>query len=337
MKAKILLVIILSFFSNILFSQKTILLYTNFPSSIKIIENDKLVNKTPIWTKNEGGYIIDINNDVKTLIFAKENINFKLSNDNSITKEINLGSGENLSIYKCLNSEEYCCERLTTKQQSATKKIYAVSLMKKNANSNKTVVFNELNHEFITQENVIIEWETDSVIKSISLYDVNSMEIVFEKELKENIYSINYNDIKIESKKELKSNNKYVLKITTRDLQELSTETKESSFEFKISILAFENRQYYYNTFESVKVNWKTKLDINSISIIEKKSGKVLSKVLNINTNELILSKVIEKARIISGIEYILNFETNNGVIIYYPFIILLDQDENEDLKMLLN
>lgn len=337
MKAKILLVIILSFFSNILFSQKTILLYTNFPSSIKIIENDKLVNKTPIWTKNEGGYIIDINNDVKTLIFAKENINFKLSNDNSITKEINLGSGENLSIYKCLNSEEYCCERLTTKQQSATKKIYAVSLMKKNANSNKTVVFNELNNEFITQENVIIEWKTDSVIKSISLYDVNSMEIVFEKELKENIYSINYNDIKIESKKELKSNNKYVLKITTRDLQELSTETKESSFEFKISILAFENRQYYYNTFESVKVNWKTKLDINSISIIEKKSGKVLSKVLNINTNELILSKVIEKARIISGIEYILNFETNNGVIIYYPFIILLDQDENEDLKMLLN
>ena len=166
MKPKKILSILLTLLAFNSFSQQSILLYTNYPSSIKIIENDKLIKTTPIWEKNAGGYIIDINNEAKTLVTADNDIFFKLSNNNKTTKKIRLPKGNKLSIYQCLNSEEYCCERLTTKQQSATKKIYAVALMKKSATKNKTVIFNNLTNEFINKNDINFCWETDSILKT---------------------------------------------------------------------------------------------------------------------------------------------------------------------------
>jgi len=336
MKPKKILSIILIFLFVNTFSQQSILLYTNFPSNIKVFENNKAIKRTPIWEENAGGYIIDINNEAKTLISAEGNINFKLSNDNKTTKKITLSDGESLSIYKCLNNEKYCCERLTTKQQSATKKIYAVSLMKKSAMKNKTVIFNDITNEFTSKNDIKLSWKTDSIIKFISIYDVNTMDIIYEKDIKNNIDSIDYYFIKNDLKQDLKDNNKYILKIITRNLQDPINEIKESSYEFSIKSLAFYKKQYYFSTFEAVDIKWKSTIDIKTISLIEKASNTELKKIENSNTNEFVLSDNIEKTKITSGKDYLLKIELSNGIIETYPFIILLDQEENDGLKFLI-
>ena len=336
MKTRKTLSIILTLLVFNSFSQQSILLYTNFPSSIKIMENNKLLKTTPIWERNAGGYIIDVNNEAKTLVAADGDIFFKLSNDNKTTKKIRLPKGGKLSIYKCLNSEEYCCERLTTKQQSATKKIYAVALMKKSAMRNKTVSFNNLTNEFINKDDVRFSWKTDSILKSISIYDVVSMDVIYEKEFNDNIYSIDYNTIKKDLKQDLKQNNKYVLKVITRNLADPITELKESSYGFNLKSIAFENKQYYFSTFEAVDIKWNTKQKVKSLLLIEKKSSNTLKKIENFTKNEFILSDIIDKKQIKSGLDYILKIELTDGSNEKYPFVILLNEDENNDLRFLL-
>ena len=201
---------------------------------------------------------------------------------------------------------------------------------------NKTVIFNNLTDEFIDKDDISFSWKTDSIIKSISIYDVVSMGVIYEKEFEDNIYSINYNTIKEDLKQDLKQNNKYVLKVVTRNLADPITETKESSYGFSLKSIAFENKQYYFSTFEAVNIKWSTKQKIKSISLTEKKSSNILKKVENLTKNEFVLSENIEKNQIKSGLDYILKIELTDGTIEKYPFVILLNDDENNDLRFLL-
>jgi len=319
------------------FAQQSILLFTNFPSSIKIMENNKLISTSPIWEKNAGGYIIDVNNEAKTLVAADGDIYFKLSNDNKTTKKIRLQKGGKLSIYKCLNSEEYCCERLTTKQQSATKKIYAVALMKKSAMRNKTVIFNNLTDEFINKDDIKFSWKTDSILKSISIYDVSSMDVIYEKEFDNDIFSIDYNFIKDDLKHDLLFNNKYVLKIITRNLANPITKMKESSYGFSLKPIAFNNKQYYFSTFEAVNIEWATNDSIRNMILVSKVKADTLLNLKSYNKKYFSLEKEIDINKISSGKDYLLIFNLNNGLSVKYPFIILLNNEENEELKILKN
>lgn len=313
-------------------AQQSVLLFTNFPSDLMISEEKTSVEKTPIWIKDKGGYLIDIKSDVKTIITSSSNITFKLSNENKTTKNIQISKGDKISVFNCLNSDEYCCQKLSDKQQSATKKIYAVSLMKKSANINKTVQFNNLTNSFINKTEFNVKWSTDSLIQSISIFDVNSMEEIFNKKISNQINSITYSDIKNNLLSDLSDGGKYVLKIHTRNLQNPIIEIEESSYGFEINTLAFVNKTYYFLTKESVNIEWDTKKTIKEISFYSKPDNIKLWSSVDFTKNNFSINTDIANTKIITGTEYVLKLVLENDNVFSYSFVVLLSEEESEEL-----
>lgn len=334
-KIQILIIVLASFISNIIYCQNTILLFSNYPSNISIVEKNHKVVKNPIWENNSGGYILDIKNSEETKISASKNLSFKLSTNNVTTKNIVINKGEELNLHRCLNSQEYCCENLSSKQQSATKKIYSVSLMKKSANKNKVLIFKNPSNEFFQIEDLFFTWETDSIVSKLSIIEIESLETIFEKEINDTLSSISFSTIKDDLKNKLKLDANYMLKVFTRNLDDNKLGLSENAFPFELKSMAFTNKEYYFPSFESVCINWKSNFKTDSI-VISNKKGDVIFVSNDIEENNFCLSNVIEKDKIEPAVDYIVSIWLENNTVERYPFVILLDKEETDALKELL-
>ena len=318
-------------------AQQSILLFTRFPANISVHENSVPVEKEAIWKQNMGGYLLNINNDSKTIIESSKDLTFKLSNENQTTKDIELEKGSSISVYKCMNNDKYCCEKLSDRQQSATKKIYAVAIMKKSALQNKTVVFESSQNSFIQKDDINIQWHTDSIVQKLVLYDVNEMEEILDIAVDDDLKEFSYERFKEDMTGEIKQNHKYVLKVITKNDEDIITGNKESSFPFELNEISFLGTDYYFPTLESVNIAWNTFSKITKLEIRNKSSKEIIYQQNDIEVNSIKLSEINTGKPIKSEEDYELILTLENTNIYTYPFVVLLTKEESNALLQVLD
>lgn len=338
---KIFSILLLFFSINIIgvcFGQRTLLLFTKTPDLMKIFDNKSELSKTPIWNKEKGGYLFELVNDETTLIEAKDNVTFKLSSQKTITKNIDLNKGSNISIYKCLNNERYCCESLNEKQEYATKKIYSMAVMKRSALQKKMLYFNNLNNSFLVNDNAEISWTTDSLITNASITDVNTMNIIWEVKKWEN-KSINLAEINKE--KGLLPQHKYILTLSVKNSSNGVNGTEEFNYEFEINNFAFETTESYFPTKSGVEISWNTIEKIKSVALINNVTKEILWKADGYDKSKFSLDALQTDpaySKIVPETEYILSIKTDGQDAEYsYSFYVILSDEESllmEQLKV---
>jgi len=265
--------IILFLYITQLQSQNTVLIYTKFPAFLNIEDANKTsVDKKELWQKNGDGYIVDFNDLYNTYISTNNKASFRLSSDKKLSKFITLESNEKVSLYKCLNNEKYCCEKLSDKQKKATEKIYAVAIMKKAATKDDPLIFSDNNiKEYNNPDDISIKWATDGAVSQMYIVDINTVETVWEVNEYNNSV-ITFEQIKDQLKKPLETGHKYQLNIAIKPPENAVSKKNKFSFDFDITPLAFQTTVHQFPTTESVSIDWNTDHKITKICLMDAKN-----------------------------------------------------------------
>lgn len=304
-------------------AQNTLLVYTKFPSQLNFIDiNNSSIEKKAIWSDKEGGYIINVDQVENTYVESNEDaIFFKLSDQERVTKLIALPSNDRLSLEKCFSSEKYCCEKLTDKQRKSTEKIYAVAVMKKDAETVDYFSFNNPEQEFLPTEDILFSWKSNAEISKLYIVDIKTFDIVYEND---NITS-NYLTFRSDSKKIKPS--EYQLAIEFKEAQ-----YKKQTTDFAIKELVFDNKNYYLPSQKNGTISWKSNLPIKSVSIKESGSDNILY-TTNLEISKILLQDI--KNDLSTKKAYTVNIETERGNY-SYDFEILLDNESVHELSTLI-
>lgn len=314
-------------------AQNTLLVYTRYPTQLNFIDAfNKVLPKKAMWNEKDGGFVLNYDELDNTFISAEQSANFKLSNNSQLTKLIALQANDKISLQKCFTSEKYCCEQLNDKQKKGTEKILAVAVMKKSADKNLPVVFQDaIKKEISSMNDMSVAWTTLSAIKEVYLVDVNTLDIVWKK----NDFAgdnIEYQDIAGELTKPMEMNHTYQFGII------LASDTDNKyTFDFNLKDLAFQSLDYHFVSDEVVKIGWATDKKIANISLLESASNKNLWQSTDYSASEFALSSEASlKGKVQPGVEYKLNIRLDNGSTHDYNFMVLLDSSDSEALKALL-
>lgn len=323
-------------------AQNTLLLYTKFPTFLSIEDAKNTgVDKKELWQKNGDGFIVDFNDLYNTFISTNSKASFRLSSDKKLSKFITLEPNEKVSLYKCLNNEKYCCEKLSDKQKKATEKIYAIAIMKKAATKNDPLIFSDNNiKEYNKAEGINIKWKTDGSINQMYIVDINTVETIWEINDFNNSM-ITFETIKDKLKKPFETGHKYQLNIVIKLPENALSKKNKFSFNFDITPLAFQSAIHQFPTAESVDIGWITDSKISKICLVDAnnnelfKSEKYSSSAFNFKDN-------IQKSEIKfkPGMNYKLvigiNSKDTKNNKFEYSFTVLLDEEESNELKNLL-
>lgn len=312
--------------------QNTVLLYTSYPTQLNFIDAfNKSIPKQALWHKDDGGYILNIENLENTFVIANdENANFKLSNNSKLTKLISLQANNKQSIDKFFRSEKYCCVKLTDKQKKGTEKLFAVAVMKKSKTGYKNLEFAADNKTEITEiADFTLQWNSTLPVKHIYLTDINTLDIVWETKQYSN------NNIKLSdfvSPKDFVYGHKYQLAIV---IQNKDSEEKYS-FEFDYNNLAFTTHEFYFPTTEALNIAWQTNEQIAEISLKDK-TGKMLFANVTPKENSFSFESMSNEARakFQSEQEYNLQITLENKQTYTYTFVVIMNLFESAELKAL--
>lgn len=312
--------------------QNSILLYTNFPESITFTDVDnKDLPKKPLWNKDKGGFLIENDNAGDTYIKTDNNATFKLSNQKQTTKIISLKKDEKIELNECFRNNLYCCEKLTEKQEKATEKIFAVSLMKKAINLKKALVFNQESYCFLSTEEINILWETDSLINKIEIIDINNLEIVYQS----NDYKFNglkSNRLNDGLKKGLIVGNSYLLNIYTKDLSVFPEKVQKHSVQFDLKPIVFENTSYYFNSLKTINIKWNSINKTTKVRLYNVKDNNEIYTKSDYNKQEFSADD-FDVSLLKSGEIYALEVEDKKGNKEKYLFQPILDNHDINSLQ----
>ena len=313
-------------------SQNTLLLFTKTPMLVNVSDETNVnVPKKPIWSNNDGGYVLNYNNMYKTFLSSKESIQVKLSDKDKTTKSIALQANQKVSLYKCMNSDQFCCDKLSEKQKKGTKKLYAVAVMKKAIERQRSVIFPESNpHGFLAPEDFSLTWSCENNIEEIYLVDVNSTETIWAEGAIDGSV-LTYEMIKDNLDKPLQAGHRYILNIVTDKTDDTSVTNKKHVFEFDIQPFVYITNAYYFPTKQALNIEWNTNLDVSGIQLTA--DEELLWETDEFTASALTASS-IDNINLEPEKSYTLTVKTENGDYEYY-FEILLNEEESSELKNL--
>lgn len=313
-------------------AQNTLLVYTKWPSKLNFIDAfNKVIPVQNIWSEEEGGFVLSYEELATTYVTASDFASFKLSDQVKLTKLIALSKDSKISLQKCFTNEKYCCEKLTDKQKKGTEKLYAVALMKKGHSLNLPIVFDEKSTKGVNSLNdVFIKWESKLTVEKVYIIDVNTLETVFEKDAPQTS-QLTYEDLKSASKDFLK-NHHYQLSVV---LKQANNTLVKHKFDFAFNDLTFNSDNYHISSKESFDISWKTDEKVKKIEVIDSVTNKTVweksdYKKSSISSEEM--NNGLGDA-VSAGSDYSVYITLENGQKYKYKFMILLEENELDALK----
>jgi len=324
MKRAIILFLTMTIVRSFAFTQNTLLVYTKFPLHLNFIDlNNSTIEKKAIWSEEEGGYIINVENVEKTYVQSNDDATFfKLSDQERVTKLIALPSNDKLSLEQCFSSEKYCCEKLTDKQRKSTEKIFAIAVMKKDAQKVEYFSFTQPSHQFLKNEDITFNWTSNAEIQKAYIVDVESLDIVYEStNVETNSFTLP-NDIKT------LEDSKYQFAIEFKEPQ-----YKKQTIDFSIQDVAFTSMEYYLPSQKTATISWKSTKPIENICVINTKTKNVIYEKKE-NCSSLPLNE-IEKSLSVDS-QYSLIVKCDNKKY-SFDFEILVDNNSVKNLTGLID
>lgn len=316
------------------YAQNTLLVYTKFPTHLNFVDgSNNSIPVTSIWNQADGGLVLNFQKLENTFVVADEMVNFKLSDQNRLTKLIALDTQNKISLHKCFTSEKYCCEKLTDKQKKGTEKLLAVSVMKKSVADHSPLIFAPENLTQIQDLTELeVNWATENSIKEIYLVDITDLETIWQSEsFTSSVFKAS--DLHIGDVK-LKKDHKYQLNI---QLNTPNPEAGKFSYEFDYTNLAFESNHYHFPTKQAVSVDWRTKENVSKATLLSQTGEKLWESNLVKESNFSLSSLPTDvQGKVQAGQEYTIQVSTEKSSY-EYQFMILLDPSESDDLKALLD
>lgn len=321
---KLIVVLFSTMYFGVINAQNTLLVYTKFPSQLSFIDvqnND--IPKKAIWSEEEGGYVINFDETGSTFVHSSsDGAIFKLSDQSKVTKLIAMPADDKISLEKCFSDQKYCCDKLTDKQRKSTEKIYAVAVMKKDANMVEYFAYTNTTTQFSSAEEVNLKWYTDKEISKVYIVDLESLETVFESS------DVSKEGLSLEGKGlKLKESN-YQIAVEFKEIQ-----YKKQTLNFEINGVAFQNDEYYLPSQKKGIISWKTQEKISSLVVLNTETMEELAHVDNPEASFFEVASISKNLK--SEEQYTIKLTTENGDEYSKNFEILFDNSAVEELAQI--